>query len=239
MPHRRYELETALLQATQQETALKQRLPRAKYDLRCAQAALTEYEHGSIKKFFDKISGRQEEKLEALRSHLRKAEAALKLAQQEQETVSRQLNELNSQLNSMPGWDELRTQSGEAARLEALLLAGMLIPALEENYAALTQSRAQLRGEHSMELMSYETLHGIHARAEQSGETCRGLLERMKNALDAAEIPFEIPTYYRAPTAYTAGAGDKFHRLDRVSSAMDQALETKKQIIGLQQKLDQ
>lgn len=238
---RRYELEADLLKMEQESNILSKKLPQAKYDLRFAQKAQMNYEHGSIRGFLDKVSGMREAKLEILRADIRKAEAALTLLQQEREALNRRLTAAETELASLPDWEVLRAQPGEtgkeAARLEARLCAGMLIGLLEENFAALTESHGLLRGERSMEIMTYETLHKIHTEAEQTGEKCRHLLERMKGVLDALDIPFEISGYYRSPTAYTAGAATKFIRLERVRSAMDQALETKKQVTALHQKL--
>lgn len=241
--YRRYELETTLHSAKQQKTLLNQKLPQARSDLRAAEDALLRYEYGSFRGFLDRLSGKREDKLEQLRSDVRKAEAVLAAAQQEKQVLSLRLTAVEAELDTLPGWAEFRGQPGEtgteSARLEALLLTEQLEALLEENHAALTESYGQLRGERSMELITYEELHSIHTRAEQSGESCRILLERMKAALDALEIPFEIPAYYHSPTAYTAGAGDKFHRIGRVRNAMDQALEVKKRVIAIRQQMEE
>lgn len=240
--YRRYELETSLSQKQQRSSILSEEIPKAKYHLRGRQEALMNYEHGSIRGFLDKVSGKREEKLELLRADIRKAEAALALLQQERESLSSQQTAAEKELASLPGWSELRAQPGdtgkEAARLEARLCAGILTDLLDRNLAALTEARGLLRGERAGEIMSYQEQHRIHAAAEQTGEQCRILLQRMKEALDALDIPFQISGYYRSPTAYTAGAAANFIRLERMGEAMDQVLDTKKQVAMVSQKLE-
>ncbi len=71
-----FEAQTRLLRLERRSEQLKETLKQATYDLRCCDNKLLNYQ-GGVRSFLDKLSGKQEEKLEQLRREVRNAEAAL------------------------------------------------------------------------------------------------------------------------------------------------------------------
>ena len=102
----RFQLETDLLRLERQAEDAKAVLRQAKFDLREAKVAEAGY-RGSFKSFRDKLAGRREEAETALRHAIRKAEANLASAQQENAALEAQIAALREQLTDLPSEDEI------------------------------------------------------------------------------------------------------------------------------------
>lgn len=218
---------------TETEAALRQ----AKFDLREAKVAQTEYA-GSFKSFRDKLTGSREEAASALRHAVQKAEADLASAQRECDTSSAELSEVRKQLSLLPDWASRNNGSREWHRLEALYCTQRLQPHLVITHQLLLTRRAQFNGTHAGEIKSRMELSDIYSAPEAAGEDCRTLLLRLKKALDGLEIPFEISSFFEAPTAFLSSA-TQFTRMDRINTAIAQAEAMQKLIPQLQRQLEE
>lgn len=233
----RYRQETAVLQLQQRHNALAEELAQAKWNKRTCQEALTAYEHSALRQLLDKLSGKQAETLEKLRSDLRKAEAALTSLRREKESLRREEAASKAALEQLPSVEELLQRdpslTAQATKLDALFCARQLIPLLEENEQALTQARAWLRGEYNGQTMSHQERQEKFSAPDWTGEECRVLLQRMKKALDTLEIPFQISSYYTAPTAFIASVAAPHGRVGRANEALHQAAAMKNKVAKL------
>lgn len=228
MLKRRYELETALLRLQRQQRDTREKLSQAKFDLREKQDALLQYE-GSIKGFFHRLSGKQEEQKENLTRKVRQAETALNALQREREALEHRRAEAEKTLTSLPALEELRKGAEkEWAALEVRFCAEALLPLLEENEAALLEYRSLMRGEYPV--ISIQRQQEIAAQPNVWAEQCRAYLLRLKEALDILGTPFELGSYYISPAAYLANVAAMHNRRDRLNQALDQVEAVKKQV---------
>lgn len=216
-----FEAQTALLRLERRSELLKEERKQAKYDLRCRDDKLLNYQ-GGIRSFLDKLSGKQEEKLEALRREVRNAESTLQSLQREQESLAGQREELTQLLSSLPSSEELRAENEqEWAGLEAKLCAEALPPLLEENRTALLEYRSLLQGSR-MEILTVEQKQKISAEPDLRARKCLPWLNRLKEAKLLLGESFDPGSYYASPEAYLVSVVAKHNRLDRVNQAITQ-----------------
>lgn len=231
----RFDLEISRLRLERQTEENKATLLQAKYDLREAKVAETEYP-GSFKSFRDRLRGKQEAAETALRHAVQQAEAALSAAQRQKEVLDARLAEVTQQLSALPDWDALRDGSREWHRLDALLSMEKLLPLLEICLELLTQRRNQFNGANAGQLKTRQDLADIYSAPEAAGEDCKVILLELQSALDALEIPFQLPSFFEAPTAFLSSA-TQYTRMDRVNTAIDQTEALLRLISQLQQQL--
>lgn len=219
---RYYELQTILLRLQRRRTELADELKEAKYDLRSRDDLLLNYQ-GSLRSLLDKFSGKQAEKLEALRGHVRRAEAQLAALQREQSELEERLARTQEEMKGLPDVEDLRRsmEDREWALPEAKFCAGALAPLLEENRKALLEYRSLMQGSHP-EILSPQRQQEIYAEPNVWAEQCLPYLRRLKQALEILEIPFEMGSYYEAPTAYLVNVAAMHNRRDRVNQALSQ-----------------
>lgn len=216
-----YEVKTALLRLERRSEEITENLKQAKYDLRSEEEKLLNYE-GSVRGFFDKLTGNREETAEVLRREIRKAEATLNTLLREQESLEQSRRELSAQLQALPAPEELRRlDETKWASLEAKFCAEALSPFLEKNHEALLEYRSLMRGDRP-EILSVWKQQEIYGEPNLWAEKCIPLLKRLQTAMDIQGIPFEIGSYYHSPAAYLVSAAAKHNRLDRVNQALDQ-----------------
>lgn len=235
-----YVLETEAYTLSRQREEVSARLAQAKYDHRQAKAAVLEYE-GSFRSFLDKLSGRKEAKAEELNRTLRRAEAELSALTREQEALAMRKEKADAELKTLPSREEFLAEPALSRllhRLDALLCLKKLMPELEENYDALLALRDQLQGKNHTRIMSIIELQDIYSRPDTAGEKCRLHLERLEADLNALDIPFPIPDYYRAPNAYINAVASDALRRDRVNLALDQVLDMKKHAAKLLERME-
>ena len=224
MLERTYELETALYRGSLRESELADAISRAKFDLRTAKQ--TQAEYGGIRALFDRFSGRQAEKAEALARDVRKAEAGLYALLRQQEAHHQQMAALQEQRASLPSLEQLRTPESEKlwAQLECRYCAEVLLPLLEGAEAALAEYRSMLRGE--FPILSIERQQAIGTAPVTRAEECGPLLDRLQAATEILGMPLEPGTFFHAPAAYLAAAA-KHNQLDRASNALAQTQQLK------------
>ena len=233
----RFQLESELLLLERQMEDNKAALRQAKFDLREATMAQAEYS-GSFKAFRDKLKGHREESETALRHAVQKAETALASAQRQKEVLDSRLSELKEQLAALPDWESLKDGSGQWYRLEALYCIEVLEPLLEANQELLVERRNQFNGSYAGEIKTRQTLAEIYSAPEVAGEACKPALIRLKAALEKLEVPFELHSYFDAPTAFLSSA-TKFTRMDRINEAIGQVEAMQRLLPKLQKELSE
>lgn len=235
-----YALETELYTLSRQIEDVSTRLAQARYDQRQAKAEVLEYE-GSFRAFLDKLSGKQEARAESLNSALRRAEAELSALTREQEALKLRKEQAETELITLPTREEFRADPALSAllnRLDAILCLKQLMPELEENYAALLAMRDQLQGRNSTRIMSTVEIQDIYSRPDTAGQRCAALIQRLDTALTGLGISFQIPDYYRSPSAYINAVASEALRRDRVNLALDQVLDIKKRTAKLLERME-
>ena len=231
----RFQLEIDLLRLERQRAGNEAALRQAKFDLREAKVAEAEY-HGSFKSFRDKLTGKREATETALRHAIQKAEADLASAQRQKEAADIRLAELQSELAALPEWSSLNDGSADWHRLEAMYCMEVLSPMLAASHELLMQRRNQFNGANAGQIKSAGELSAIYSAPETAGEACRPYLLRLKAALEALGISFEIPAYFDGPTAFLSSA-TKFTRVDRINTAIVQTESLQRLLSKLQKEL--
>ena len=237
----RFRLEMELLrlerQAQENEAALRQ----AACDLWESQTAQALYS-GSFRSLRDKLTGKKEETETALRHNVANATTALTAARQEKSRLALRTEEVRSQLDALPPRDALREQAeGDALRewyrLDALYCIGVLIPLAEINRELLTERRAQFNGTYAGQVKTWQELSDIYSAPEAAGEACKPYILRLQKALDTLGIPFEMQSYFDAPTAFLSSA-TKYTRMDRINTAIAQTEKLQQYLSDLNNQLE-
>lgn len=236
-PLRRYfDLQISKLRLERKLSAQEAALRQAKYDLREAKMAQTEY-GSTFRSFLDKLTGKREAAETTLRHAVQKAEAALVSAQLEHDSLTDQISERKTQLSALPDWESRNDGSEEWFRLEVLYCFEMLQPLLDITHHLLLERRAQFNGTHAGELKTRMELADIYSAPEAAGEDCKNLLLRLKVALDGLGIPLEMGNYFEAPTAFLSSA-TQYTRMDRINTAIGQTEKIRKLLPQLQKQLE-
>ena len=233
----RFQLEMDLLRVARQAGETKAALRQAKYDLREAKVAQSEYA-GSFRSFRDKLKGQREETETALRHAVQKAETSLTSIQRQKEQLDAQLSQLNEQQAALPDWDALNDGSEEWHRLEARYCMEVLTPLLEATQELLVERRNQFNGSNAGQIKTRYELANTYSAPEAAGEACRPYLLRLKAALEKLEISLELGSYFDAPTAFLSSA-TQYTRMDRISTAISQTEAMQRQLPKLQKELGQ
>ena len=236
---KRFDLDLSLLRANRAKQVVESVLRQAKYGLREAKVAETEYP-GSFRSFRDRLTGRREEAETALRHAVQKAEADLAAAQRELPIKLEQISALEEKLSQLPPWDTLRSPETDAlwCRLEALYCAETLVLLLEFNRLLLLERRNQFNGTYAGQVKSWQELADIYSAPEAAGEDCKTYILRLKTALDGLGIPFGIPSYFESPTAFLSSV-TQYTRMDRVNTAIAQTESMQQLLPKLQKQLEE
>lgn len=239
----RYRLERQLARTRQMQVQTDAALRQAKFDCRKKNAALVEYE-GSLRSFLDKLSGKREERSEALRWEAVHAEESERRLKQESEAHAHTLSKTEAELNSFPSREKLKSAAAADpetaeywAAQELLLVAETLLPLLEETLEALEECRRELRGENTGQLRSREDAVQSLSAHVTPGKACGELLTEMEKAMAVRKQSFGIPEYFKNPAGYLAAAA-RHNQLDRTNEALAQAEKMKKQIKALLEALE-
>jgi len=230
---KRYELESDLAHLEQRRQFLEEAVLRGTYETREAEAAALEYEGFSLRSLLDKLSGKWEEKREALQHSVRRVKAELAAAKQELTQVRAEQDRILSQLQPLRGLGEtvdlaetLEPRQREwILRLEARLATKTLIDALECNLAELESAQEWARPQSRIEAIPGQTKYQHLARADACAKQCCEALERIA----ACGILLEIHPYFTNPTGYISGVAAQYAQLDRINQALGGIRETRKQ----------
>lgn len=217
-----YELEAALLRLTRRQKARNEELWEAKFDLRDREEKLLNYQ-GGVRALLHRLSGKREETEEALTREVRQAQAQLAALQQERSALEADLKRTREELQLLPDRETLRRETEESrwAALEAKFCTEALSPLLEDNHKALLEYRSLMQGNHP-EILSPQRQQEIYAEPNLRAEKCLPYLQRLKQALEILEIPFEPGRYYDSPAAFLVSAAAMHNRRDRVNQALTQ-----------------
>ena len=232
----RFRLETELLRLERQLAETGAALRQAKYELREAKVAEAEY-GGSFRRFRDKFKSRREETETALRHAVQTAEADLASAQRQKAVLDTRLAEVKEQLSTLPDWLSLKDGSREWSRLEGLYCSEALEPLLKTTLELLTERRNQFNGTYAGQLKTRQDLADIYSAPEAAGEACKPYLLRLKEALDALGISFELHSLFDAPTAFLSSA-TQYTRMDRINTAIAQTENLLRQLPQLSKQLE-
>lgn len=233
---RRYALDTRRYELNSQMEDTEEEIRQAKWHLRCQQQKQVEYE-SSVRYLLDRLRGKQEEAKEAFTHKIRQEKEKLAELSRKQERIAYQIDQLSRQEEGLPTPEQLREaaeQEPEAmarwAELEFQFCAQMLLPLLKENEAALSEYRAQLRGEHMGQMMSREEFYEMGTAHLDYAGKCGTLLERMGQAARIKEEAWEIPGYFQNPGGFIEAVAAKHTRLDRINKALDQVYAIQKRV---------
>lgn len=224
---RYYEIQTSLLRLTRRAEELTEEVKQAKFDLRSRNVALVEYT-GGFRSFLDGLTGKREDRLEALRRNVRREEAGLDAVLRKQQEVDAEILRIRTELAEMPEESTLRSgMETEWAELEVKYCAEALAPLLEEHHRALLAYRSLLRGEYPV--LSVQRQQEIRSEPDIRAKKCVPWLLRLKEALDLLEVSFDMGDYYRSPASYLVTAAQHNHR-DQVNKALDQVERVQKMV---------
>lgn len=224
-----FEVQGELLRLETSRKENSEALRQVKYDMRCCEEALWNYE-GGIRSFLDKLSGKREEKLEALGREVRKAEAGLDALRREKTGLEAREAELKRLLAALPSSEELRKGNEMAwASLEAAFCAEALQPLLEENRKALLDYRSLIQGNHPEILSPYQQQE-ICVEPNLRAEKCLPYLQRLKEAREILGNPLEPGSYYDSPAAFLVAPAAIHNRRDRINQALAQVEALQKKL---------
>lgn len=237
-----FRLETSLLHLEKSKETAEQALRQAKYNLREAQQERLLYS-GSFRAFREKFTGKREETELALNRAVKLAETSVTTARQEKERLAGEIISIREQLALLPSPAELKARAeGEALteyiRLDSLLAMEKLEPLLEENLESLEELRKIRRGERAHELKSRYEWEQLDTAPEQQTRELTPLLEKLAEDLTHLGMELSLGEYFREPTVFLNPAA-KHSQLDRVSQAIGQMEQTRKEIRNLRKKLEE
>jgi len=235
----RFDLDIALLRIRRKKAGVDAALRQAKFDLREAQQAQILY-GGSFKSFFDKLTGKQEEKEAALRHAVQRSEADLAAAMRSVSEAEENIRLLEKNLSMLPSWDTLKTAETAPVwyRLEALFCAEAVLPLLEINRLLLLERRNQLNGSNAGQIKTAYELADIITAPEKAGDDCKPYIMRLDAALTALDMHLPACGYFHDPAAFLNTA-TKYARFDRLNEAIVQTESLLRHIPVLTQQLQQ
>jgi len=236
---RRYELDTALFRLERKMEAVAKSVREEKYTLRQAKQEQILYD-GSFRSFLHKLSGKQEEKKDALRRAVSTAQAELDFLTREQEMLEASREAIEKDIAILPSSEEIKQWASadpetkkQWAALEAAFCAEQLQTLLEKTDEALEAYRAQLRGDRMGEIVSYEELHEIGTAHVGLANACRPLLQGLREALQIRGQSLETGSYFENPAGYIVSAAAQHNRIDRVNEALSQVAAARRQIAAV------
>ncbi len=237
-----FRLETSCLRLEQEEKQAELAIRKAKYDLREAQQERLLYS-GSFRAFRDKLAGRREEVELTLHRAVNQAETSVTTARQEKERLAGELSDIRNQLIQLPSPAELKAKAEgetftEFIRLDSLLAVEKLEPLLEENLESLEELRKIRRGERVGELKYRAEWSVLDTMPEKQTREFMPLLSKLEENLPHLGMSLSLGEYFREPTVFLNPAA-KHNQLDRVSQAIGQMEQARKEIRNIRKKLEE
>ena len=212
---------------------IKEQLPQAKHQKRETEAALLEYD-GSLKAFFDKCSGKFEEKRERLARNVSSAAAELQSTLLHLERAEGKLEKVRlarqdlGQPEDYPAClDDLAPEERNwVLRKETEVYVNRILPLLHTARESLEQAQEWARPQNRIDVAPGYTEGILLSRAEKSAEDCRECLLDLQRC----EIQVEIHPYFENPSGYINGVASQYGKLDRINSALGAIARTEKTI---------
>lgn len=222
-----YELEASLTAARERLEEYKEQLPQLKAQQREANAAAVEYS-GSLKRFFRRVSGKEEDNRQyLLEQEARKAQAALDAALREQKNLESAIAAMEAQQAALGEKDTLMAQLTESEkahfqRTEASLRAEEALHHLRKCRKELEQAQYYARNP-MMQMESQRQEDICKAKAGAQADNCRETLE----AIAANGFPLEIHPYLQNPMGYIVTAR-RYGDQDQMNKAQEGIRQTEK-----------
>lgn len=231
--YRKCRLEARLQNLEQQKELVDCQLPYAVFAKREADFALMDYESGSLRAFLDKLSGKWEDKREALARNLASAETTLRNLQRQREVVQQDLAEVKSEWEAVAGLGDTVEQAKnlEAEEQEIILqrvAAGSvdrLLPLLEKAEKALEEAQEWARPNNRIDVAPGYTKGNLLAKAGGYAKDCEKCLRR----IEECGILLEIHPYFENPAGYINGVAAQYAELDRINRALGAIRKTERQ----------
>lgn len=219
----KYALEASLTELEFRKEELEAVIPELKYQKREADVAAVEY--GGLRRFLNRLAGKEEENREQQEMAVRRAAAALESARRDMAAVSQKLDTLRTEWEVLGRKEELFSQlSGEEQahfqRLEASLAAEMALHYLRKCRKELAAAQELARNPMMAVGDGYrENTHKANAGA--LADKCREKLEKIRTC----GMDFAIHPYIENPMGYIVTAM-RFGDQDRMNSAQKGIRET-------------
>lgn len=209
---------------------LERDVPRKTYELREAKVAEAEYESG-LRFFLDKLSGKHQEKQEALSKTVREANAALEYSRRQLESAKNALETLEREASALPTREALYESYPDLDYLkqqDTLYAADRMVRLLRENEKHLLEARdwAENRNAEFKPLgTQYDKSVALQRGADCAREICRLLNRICENG-----FALDVHPYFEAPDGFIAGAARQYGQQDRINYAL-QAVRSTLEII--------
>lgn len=219
-----YELEASLRELETRCEQLQADLPMLKHRKREEEVAALEAE-SSLRRFFDRLSGKAEEAREAQARAVRAAAAALDTAQRELAVLNEKRNALHSEYENLGDKASLMVQLSSEEQTHFLHLESGILAEATLYYLAEVRKKLHLAQELARDPMM--TIDGGHQKnvhlsdAGKWADRCRENLEKI--ATCGIDLP--IHPYIQQPMGYLVTA-QRYGGLDRMNSALDGIRET-------------
>ena len=230
---RKYELEGRLFRLSGREKFLTGEIQAVQAGLYQAKADLLEHEAPSLTRLLTKNTAKYEEKTANLRRTVRDCEARLVRLTSEQKSLLKLRAESEQELSTLAGCEEALEKAGgtpeQVCRLRSSFHCAKALAMLEDSLRALTAWRDMLYGK-LPQPMSREERWAVEAEANTMGEKCREVLEHLARDLGQLNIPFSLTGYYANPHSYIISAAAEHNRRERLSLAIGQAAQYRRQL---------
>jgi len=209
---------------------LEREVPQHTHELREAKVAQAEYE-GGLRFFLDKLSGKHQEKQEALSKTVREANAALEYSKRQLESARSTLASLEQEARSMPTREELFEQYPDLDYLrqqDALLCADRAVRLLRQNEKYLLEARDWAENRNAdFKLLGtqYDKTVALNKAADCAREIWL-LLEQIRSC----GFGLDAHSYFRNPDGFIAGVARQYGQQDRINYAL-QAVRSAMEVV--------
>jgi len=199
---------------------LEREVPRHTYELREAKVAQAEYE-GGLRFFLDKLTGKHQEKQEALLKAVREASAALEYSKRQLESAQSALASLEQEARTMPTREELFGKYPEMdylRRQDALFCADRLVRLLRENEKHLLEARDWAENRNA----DFKPLGTQYDKslALQKGSDCARQISVLLDRIGEDGFVVDVHSYFRNPAGFIAGTARQYGQQDRINYAL-------------------
>ena len=217
----------------------KEQLAQAKYRKREADVALLEYE-GSLKAFFDKCSGKFEDKREALAQEASSASAELQNVRQQLDRGQENLDKAEHARQMLPQLedsgarlDELDPEERKCVlKKETEVYVNRIVPLLQSARESLEEAQQWARPNNRIDTAPGYTEGILLSNAEKTAKDCAVIL----NKLCSCGMKLEIHPFFDNPSGYINGSARQYGKLDRINGALDAIAWTQRQVKGISPK---
>jgi len=226
-------LEAKLQILQQQKDVIDSQLPHAQYAKREADVARLEYESSGLRAFFDKLSGKWEEKRESLARNAADADTILRNLQRQLEVVAYELAQVKPEWEAVADLGDPVEQAQNLPPEEreiivhkvAAISVEKLLPLLQKAEKTLEEAQEWARPNNRIDVAPGYTKGILLAKAGNYAKDSAKCLHR----IEACGILLEIHPYFENPTGYINGVAAQYAELDRINRALGAIRKTETQ----------